>query len=215
MKHLFIVTYGKSGSTLLMGLLNSLPGFQIRGENNGVIIDLLNYHTKACKAAAKWSSPMDSAHPWYGVDNYPRDVALSRMADLVTDTLLRPDPGIEVTGFKEIRWWTASVTSYLDFLDSLYPDARYILNTRNHANVARSSWWKRDPDAIETLARIEANMAKAVTSRGDRGFHVHYDDYVADRDKLRHLCTWLGVDYDRDRFDRVMSVRHTTRPKSP
>ena len=30
--YLFVVTYGRSGSTLLMGLLNSIPGYLIRGE---------------------------------------------------------------------------------------------------------------------------------------------------------------------------------------
>src|SRR5688572_1085508 len=33
--HLFIVTYGRSGSTLLQGVLNSIPGYLIRGENDG------------------------------------------------------------------------------------------------------------------------------------------------------------------------------------
>ena len=28
-----IVTYGRSGSTLLMGLLNAIDGYRIRGEN--------------------------------------------------------------------------------------------------------------------------------------------------------------------------------------
>ena len=33
----FIFTYGRSGSTLLMGLLNSLPHYCIRGENNNLL----------------------------------------------------------------------------------------------------------------------------------------------------------------------------------
>ncbi|MGB5952158.1 MAG: sulfotransferase [Ornithinimicrobium sp.] len=216
MKHLFIVTYGKSGSTLLMGLLNSIPGFQIMGENGGVILNLLQYQKKASEVSRKWttSEPLESSHPWYGIDHYPSDVALDRMADLVTDTLLRPGPDTIVTGFKEIRWWTVSVTAYLDFLDSLYPNARYLLNTRNHQNVAASSWWKKDPDAVQTLERIEANMRRAVGSRGERGYHIHYDDYIADRTLLRELCDWLEVDYDQERFDRVMDIRHTTKRRS-
>jgi hypothetical protein len=31
--YVFIVTYGRSGSTLLQGVLNSIPGYLVRGEN--------------------------------------------------------------------------------------------------------------------------------------------------------------------------------------
>lgn len=34
--HVFIVTYGRSGSTLTQSLLNTLPGYQIRGENGNL-----------------------------------------------------------------------------------------------------------------------------------------------------------------------------------
>jgi hypothetical protein len=31
--HLFVVTWGRSGSTLQIGLLNTLPGYLVRGGN--------------------------------------------------------------------------------------------------------------------------------------------------------------------------------------
>ena len=31
--YVFVMTYGRSGSTLLMGILNSIPGWLLRGEN--------------------------------------------------------------------------------------------------------------------------------------------------------------------------------------
>ncbi len=38
--YLFIVTYGRSGSTLLQGILNSIPGYLIRGENRAALFHL-------------------------------------------------------------------------------------------------------------------------------------------------------------------------------
>lgn len=217
LQHLFIVTYGKSGSTLLMGLLNSLPGYQIMGENGGVMLDLMQFHHKAAKFRDKWTfdEPLRPAHPWYGIDQFPEEVAFARMADLVTETLLRPGPETTVAGFKEIRWWKARPVDYLDFIDSLFPNARYILNTRNLDNVARSSWWKRDPNSRQKLEKIERMLKEGVATRGDRGFHIHYDSYVADRARLQELCDWLGVEYDAERFDAVMEVKHTTRREAP
>ena len=33
------MTYGRSGSTLVQGLLNSIPGYLIRGENSAALDD--------------------------------------------------------------------------------------------------------------------------------------------------------------------------------
>jgi hypothetical protein len=211
-QHLFIVTYGKSGSTLLTGLLNSLPGYQIMGENGGVLVDLARYHRKVTAARDQWSGDerLTPAHPWHGIDGYPAEVALERMRALVTDTLLRPRPGTTVSGFKEIRWTQDRPQPYLDFVDQLFPGARYLLNTRNLDDVAQSGWWRTNPAAREQLQVVEDSLKAAVASRGDRGFHVHYDDYARDPAALQELCRWLGADYDADRFAAVMEVPHST-----
>ena len=36
----FVITYGRSGSTLMQGILNSIDGFHIKGENNGFVFKL-------------------------------------------------------------------------------------------------------------------------------------------------------------------------------
>lgn len=37
-----IITYGRSGSTLLQGILNSIPGYLIRGENENLMAHFYN-----------------------------------------------------------------------------------------------------------------------------------------------------------------------------
>ncbi len=214
--HLFVVTYGRSGSTLLMGLLDSLPGYCIRGENAGALSYLYSFHTAASKARDQWAEAAPGpSHPWYGIDGYPADVAIPRLRDLVTETVLRPPPGTTVTGFKEIRWHMAPPGEFLTFIENLFPGARFILNTRNHEKVLQSSWWKRNPDAGPSLSTLEERLKKAVLDRGERGYHLHFDDYVADPSRLEDLCRWLGAEYDAERFARVMSRKHTTGLSKP
>ena len=38
---LFVVTYGRAGSTLLQNMLNALPGVTLRGENNNLLAPLV------------------------------------------------------------------------------------------------------------------------------------------------------------------------------
>jgi hypothetical protein len=212
---LFIVTYGRSGSTLLMGLLNSLPGYLIRGENGNLLSLLFEYHRKALSLRSQWGKQgeLDASHPWFGIDAYPDDVAIDRFRSLVVDTVLRPEPDTRMTGYKEIRWYGANLDEYLTFLEKLFPGARFLLNTRDHDQVLQSSWWAKAKDARGNLEGIERDLKKVLAKRADRAFHVHYNDYVAEPERLRELCEWLGEEYDAERFAKVMQVKHSTRPE--
>lgn len=212
LEFLFVVTYGRSGSTLLMGVLDSLPGFCVRGENRGVVYDLFQYHSKAMTAREQWTrdEPLAAQHAWYGIDQYPPEIATGLMRQLVLETLLRPEPDTRVTGFKEIRWWMPRPVQYLDFIETLFPGARFVLNTRNLDDVANSRWWRKKPNARADLENVENRLREAVGKRGDRGYHVHYDDYADDPAALQGMCDWLGVEYDEQRVREVLGRTHSS-----
>ena len=65
----FVVTYGRSGSTLLMGVLNSIPGYCLRGENYGTFIH--TYRAFGALRASKTkfgATALESTSPLYGAD---------------------------------------------------------------------------------------------------------------------------------------------------
>jgi hypothetical protein len=69
--YVFIFTYGRSGSTLLMGLLNSLPHYCIRGENNNLLYRLY-WSSEALNSALASPSAKNAAkptNPWFGLDS--------------------------------------------------------------------------------------------------------------------------------------------------
>lgn len=211
LSYLFIVTYGRSGSTLLQGILSSIPGYLIRGENGGVLTDLFRFHDTVRHHRERLArpEPLGPEHPWWGIDGYPEATALARMRALMLDTVLRPEPGTRVIGFKEITWLPERAHDLLEFTQAVFPGARFILNTRDLSDVARSKWWARRPDAMEELMRIESSYAAAVDALGPHGFRVHYDDYVGDPGSLRGLFAWLGEPFDEQRVRNVMAVRHS------
>ncbi len=71
----FVVTYGRSGSTLLTGILNSIPGFLIRGENRDAVHHLFLFHQTL--ATEKARGPQDKVrqrtHPFFGIGDVPLD----------------------------------------------------------------------------------------------------------------------------------------------
>lgn len=212
LQYVFIVTYGRSGSTLLQGLLNSIPGYLIRGENHGTIETLitnfkhLNHRKETISGGAK------PTHPWYWLRNYSRQEAAAGYRRFMLDVILKPRKNTRVAGFKEIRWWKADLAETLELTREIFPGARFVFNTRNAEDVIKSQWWAaKDPDVARAqVADWESRMDAAHASLGDDAiYRIHYDDYVADPEILRGLFEWLGEEFDRARIDEVLGTPHS------
>jgi len=210
--HVFIVTYGRSGSTLLQGVLNSIPGYLIRGENEGAVYHLHQFHAacvgKKRRLRKRFEVPLDSTNPHFGLDGFPADVSLRTLRRLVTATVLRPQADTRVTGFKEIRWYQEDLPAYVEFLRELFPNARFLVNTRSHEAVLRSGWWPDKP-RDGRLERMESAILALAERLGEVAYRVHFDDYTADPNVLRGLFDWLGEDFDEAQVRAVLGVRHS------
>ena len=127
----------------------------------------------------------------------------------MTETVLRPQEDTRVTGFKEIRWYHPDLEEYVAWLREVFPGARFLVNTRNHADVLKSKWWAEGEDKSGHLADIERRILALADTLGDAAYHVHYDDYVADPTVLRGLFDWLGEEFDEATVRATMAVRHS------
>ena len=207
--YLVMLTYGRSGSTLLQGVVNSVPGYLMRGENRDALHHLFLYHHGLVKESAEATRADTPRSAWYGIDEYAAPAAVAGMRELVVGTLLRPKPDTKVVGFKEIRWWHEDWRDYLAFLLELFPGVRFVVNTRDHEAVAKSKWWAERKNPLKMLAGYERRLNDMAEVLGDRAYTLHYDDYVADHEVLRGFFDWLGEPFDREAVDAVMSVKHS------
>ena len=211
LRYLFVVTYGRSGSTLLMGLLNAIPGYLIRGENWDALAHLYRFHQTLAEGSRRWDPARlrQRTHPFFGAADFPERRSHARTRDLVVDTVLRPKDDTRVTGFKEIRWYREDLEDYVAWLREVFPGARFVVNTRDHEEVRRSGWWAKRPENAEALPAIEARILALAAGLGDAAHHVHYNDYVADPTQLRGLYDWLGEPFDETAVRAVLATRHS------
>ncbi|MBA2550783.1 MAG: sulfotransferase [Nocardioidaceae bacterium] len=206
--YLFIVTYGRSGSTLLQGLLSSIPGYLIRGENGGAVFHLYRFHTRVAVSRKEQGPGTEPTSAWYGIGGYSDATAYQEIRRLILTTLIRPEPDSRVVGFKEIRWRQGDLGDYVSFLRDVFPGARFIVNTREHEEVARSKWWAKRPDALPAIAKAEGEMLALAERLGSDFFHIHFNNYVGDPQQLRGLFDWLSAEFDEARIAEVMSRKH-------
>jgi hypothetical protein len=211
--YLFIVTYGRSGSTLVNGLLNTIPGYVIRGENRDAVYHLYRYHHTLLAESRRGTRQQrrERTNAFFGIGDFPPQQSLDGIRRLVLDTVLRPPPKTRVTGFKEIRWYQPDVEEYVAWLREVFPGARFVVNTREHADVLKSQWWADgDPESTATsLVELETRLLALADGLGDAAYRIHYDDYVADPGVLRGLFDWLGEEYDEETVRATFAVRHS------
>lgn len=215
-KSVFIITYGRSGSTLLQGILNSIDGYEIKGENMSALTPLFRTYKKAIQARYEHGKDNVSARdPWYGADSIiPREYA-QQLVSVFINSILRPSPSANVIGFKEIRYGGVEfpnvdeANEYLNFIKNYFPNAYFIFNERNIDDTARSAWWADNPAAKQSIKDLLDRMKSMYAAHKDESFWVSYDEYKDDPSALSPLFEFLGENIDAKRLSLIMSKKHS------
>ena len=147
MRFVFVVTYGRSGSTLLQSILNSIDGYKICGEN----FNALYYLYKTCQMVTNTvekqgrverNGVIGAERGWMGANEVEYKEFVADMLNSFITRVLRPTPETRVLGFKEIRYSELNYDEFhkfLNFISEHFPGAKFIFNKRKPADVAQSS----------------------------------------------------------------------------
>lgn len=217
MNYLTVVTYGRTGSTVLQAALNALPGVLVRGENYGAMRGLGAYVQSIADTADRHHAGKPS-NPWFGSARLDPQAVVDDLRRHVVDTVLRPRPDTSWLGFKEVRYETGHFAGYdqllehLLFLNTVFPSLRYLVNVREPEAAARSGWWPDNPDAVAVLSTTRQWLADATdelcTMLGtDRAVLVDYEQWNGRPDVLISAFTRLGLPSDDDAVRKAVGER--------
>lgn len=215
LRYVVFVSYGRTGSTLLQGIVMTAPHVLIRGEQGGTLLLLQKWYEELCRHQRRLTKTRETSrrHPFFGIGGFRPDEALRRIRLLLLESLLRPRPDTKLLGFKENNW-PDDVLRTLRFLQGVFPGVRFVVNTRDLDAVAASGFYSRRADAEALVRRRHAAILAAVEQLGDDVYHVHYDDWVRDPEQLRGLFEWLGLPFDLRLVKAVMVVPHSYRNRT-
>jgi len=214
-KYIFIITYGRSGSTILMKVLNSIKDSDIKGENCNSLFPLFQsykYSQQSKKNLSKNSHMVDN--PWYGVNDIKPYRYMRELVKIFTREILNPRKSSRVTGFKEIRYISMSIAEreeFIEFLRKAFPNTYIVFNRRNLEDVAKSGWWKEKPyeEVISKLKPLDEWMVKYHKEHTDYTYIVNYDNYNDNPKYFKDLFNWLGEDFELEIIENIMSKKLT------
>ena len=134
-RYLILLAAGRSGSTTLLHMLNSLPGIRLSGENNGVLhnfqyaIDktrsVPNWQTPN---TAKWTPPTAWSHHPVTSSNFA--CVTQQMVEVLTPPPAAPEPNHDqdpdddhgtIIGFKTIRFPQLPQSKTVEFHNPRFP----------------------------------------------------------------------------------------------
>lgn len=214
-KSIIIVTYGRTGSTLLQGIVNQIPGCVVRGENYNFIYKIYEAYKKLQHAKkmeseenSKYNTPQ---HSWYGASQFDLELFINSQKEMIKKLLIG-DSSAQYYGFKEIRYFGIldELEEFIQFLELVMEDVAIVFNVRNSSDVANSSWWKETNKTklIPKLDRIQ-NEFKTLAQKKENSFYFDYDELMQDSMIVQKLYEFLDVAFDVEKIKTVLSIEHS------
>lgn len=228
-RFVFVVTYGRSGSTLTQGMLNTLPRTLVRGENNLYVLPMFRAYDGLEAFKAKYGGPgsAKTSSAFYGLGDVDLGAFAASVRELVQRQLLG---GIALSdvdrlGFKEVLWHRvkpAEWSAFFAFLDLAFVDPLYVLNRRDVAMASSSGFWqKKQPGVAEQqINRVRRLQDFLRESRPDRCFDTQFeamtnDDHDVAADQLRRLAEFVTGSCDDDLLAALFTTRETGHGPNP
>lgn len=229
MEYVFVVTYGRSGSTLVQGMLNTMPRTLVRGENGLYVQHLFRAWraTDVIRQKRKGPPARKATNAFFGINALTRSRFVRSAHRLVVGGILgsEDEKDFDRIGFKEVDWHQVlpeETEPFFAWLDEVCPDAKYILNTRDVEQVLGSGFWQRQEtdEALAAINRVVEIQDHLRATRADRVLETRYeiitgDDRTASDAALTDLATFVLGSCDDALLDALrgtLEVGHGPNP---
>ena len=211
--YLFIITYGRSGSTLTQRVLNSIPGYVIRGENKNILYGIAK-SVHGLRENKKFFKNLrgteDTRHPFFGIEKVDYRRFGYRMFDSFVSEILNPPESIRVLGFKEIRYHhdLGFLEPMLSTIEEFFPRTRFMFQTRDWESVSNSSWWRRmEGEEVRKIVSDSDDAFRKYASGKENCFIMDYSKFSQGLKGMEELFEFLGERMDEEVLDSILNER--------
>ena len=221
-----IVATGRSASTTLQRIVNTIPNSNINGENCNAVACIVKAYL-ALKKAYHFSpgteidpaGPVDAEFPkrLYTADelNKMRWKPCWQNSFCMSDVkqhfrslilnLLDPDGCHTPIGFKEIRWQKEDGGMHvLDAFRELFPNTKIVCHIKlNVQEQSRSCDWRGNPGAIEQLQKENTRLREYATTHNNCYLSTTQD--LFDVAQVQAMFAFLGRDLDVEKYKWILA----------
>jgi hypothetical protein len=214
-KIVLICATGRSGSTTMQRIINTIPGSNICGENYGAINSILDFYNKLhCTSrdyvpghynpATYEDIVSKNVKPaWY--NSYKIQEMEDQIRKLII-TMFKNKPETKLWGFKEIRYDNKRI-HLIKYFKSLFPQTKVIIQIRGNLHAqSKSGWHKDDKNAISYLSQMNKELFDFYNQNKDWCYFTTFEN-MFDRNNLQNIFSFIDCreKYDEDKVTEVLN----------
>lgn len=179
---ILIISAGRTGSTSLVQLFNSIPNSNICGENYNAILRLMHfyYELREIKRAIPTSNNLNTFNL--------RDIRNQLIKMILT--LFKKSNETTLWGFKEIRW--SENLNMLSVFRNLFPNVKIILSLRKDIYAqSQSAFWKTTPNSAEIITTKQNEILKYLNENNFDYKKLHLEDFY-NEEVMQSIYEYIG-----------------------
>lgn len=207
-KIVLICATGRSGSTTLQRIINTIPNSNICGENYGAINSLLDFYIKLHASSSDFIpgnyNPLSYTQvierqikpAWYN------SYLINEMEDKIRETIItmyKNNSDTKLWGFKEIRYDNKKI-NLLKYFKKLFPQTKIIIQIRENIKAqSKSGWHKKDKNAIPFLTKASKELINFALQNREWCYLTSFEK-MFDKNNLKNIFYFMGCG---DKFNEL------------
>lgn len=214
-KIVLICATGRSGSTTMLRLINTIPNSNICGENFSAINSLLEFYRRIKKSTVskipgnfnpisyKEIVKQNIKPAWYNSYNYNSIVHLIKITII---NMFKNSDTTNIWGFKEIRYLSGDIHYIKDFKE-LFPQTKVIVQIRENIQAqSKSGWFRNDKNAIPFLNKTSEELINFALANKEWCYLTSFER-MFDRNNLKNIFTFIGCgeNYDENKITEILN----------
>jgi hypothetical protein len=213
-KIILICATGRSGSTTMQRILNTIPNSNICGENYGAINSLLEFYRRIKTTTVEYvpghfnpASYEDiiskNVKPsWYNSYNYQQVIQMLRI--MITN-IFKKLPTTNVWGFKEIRY-NGGDSKYINEFKELFPQTKIIIQIRENINEqSKSGWHTNDKNALVYLYKQNKELFDFYNKNKQYCYFTSFER-MFDKSNIKKIFHFIECSeyYDENKINEIL-----------
>ena len=209
-KFIIICATGRSGSTTLQRIINTIPNSNINGENYGAINNLLkcyndlkytvnmsqNYYKDMLTTSMSEEKNINPA--WANSFNF--NMIKKNIQDLIIN-ILDSNNKNKIIGFKEIRFFDELYL--LDIFLELFPNTKIICHYKENTDVqCLSGWWTNTENNKEHLIKYNEQLIEY--SKININSYLFTFEKIFELEEIKKLFLFLEEPLDIDKYQKIL-----------
>jgi hypothetical protein len=214
-KIVLICATGRSGSTTMQRIINTIPGSNICGENYGAINSIIDFYNKL------HCTTRDYVPGHYNPASYEDIVSknvkpawynsykITEMEDQIRKliiTMFKNKSETNLWGFKEIRYDNKKI-HLIKFFKKLFPQTKVIIQIRENIQAqSKSGWHKDDKNAPSYIQQMNKELIEFYNQNKEWCYLTSFER-MFDRNNLQNIFSFIDCreKYDESKVTEVLN----------